>query len=274
MSQWVYEYICVKRNVMNARILFLIILFLPIFSGYSTEDWGRTGHRATGEIAEKHLTKKARRAIKKLLNGESLALASTFADEIKSDPLFKPYGPWHYVNFPFEETYETYPKSEKGDIIVAINRCISILKDETSNNAIKAFHLKMLVHLMGDLHQPLHIGLAEDRGGNDFQVQWFSEGTNLHAVWDTKMIDSYKMSYTELASNRAQLSQAQLQAIQAGTVLDWMKESRELCKTIYAQSKVGDELRYEYMYLNMNLARTQLQKGGIRLAVILNQLFQ
>jgi len=138
---------------------------------------------------------------------------------------------------------------------------------------MQIFHHKMLVHLMGDLHQPLHAGMADDRGGNDFQVRWFDEGTNLHAVWDTKMIDSYKMSYTELAKNRAQLSQAQLDYISSGTVLDWMNESRELCKNVYSTTKAGDELSYRYMYAYMDIVRDQLQKGGIRLAVVLNDIF-
>ncbi|MEM7186196.1 MAG: S1/P1 nuclease [Bacteroidota bacterium] len=237
------------------------------------DDWGRNGHRATGQIAEAHLSAKARKAIDKLLNGESLAMVSTYADEIRSDTTYRKYGPWHYVNYPFDSTYEAHPKSEKGDIIVAINTCISVLKDNESTQRDKVFHLKMLVHFIGDLHQPLHIGMAEDRGGNDFQVQWFDEGTNLHVVWDTKMIDSYNMSYSELADNRARLTEEQLEFIQSGTVLDWMQESRELCKNLYTTAKVGDALGYRYMYAYMDILRTQLQKGGIRLAAVLNDIF-
>lgn len=258
---------------MKATLLLWICLLGCCFPMTASDDWGRNGHRATGEIAEAHLTAKAKRAINKLLNGKSLALISTYADEIKSDTSYRKFGPWHYVNFPFDKTYQTHPKSEKGDIIMAINNCISVLKLKTSTKAEKIFHLKMLVHLMGDLHQPLHIGLSEDRGGNDFQVQWFDEGTNLHAVWDTKLIDSYKMSYTELAANRAQLTQARLDFIRSGTVIDWMNESRELCKNVYSTAKVGDELSYRYMYAYMDIVRSQLQKGGIRLAAVLNDIF-
>lgn len=258
---------------MKATLLLWTCIIGFCFTTNARDDWGRNGHRTTGEIAEAHLTAKAKRGIDKLLNGASLALVSTYADEIKSDTSYRKFSPWHYVNFPFDKTYQTHPKSDKGDIIVAINTCISVLKNKSSTKSEKVFYLKMLVHLIGDMHQPLHIGLSEDRGGNDFQVQWFDEGTNLHAVWDTKLIDSYKMSYTELAKNRSKLSKAQLDYIRSGTVIDWMNESRELCKNIYSTTKVGDELSYRYMYAYMDIVRSQLQKGGIRLAVVLNEIF-
>ena len=258
---------------MRQPILLSFLVFLITMTSIAADDWGRNGHRATGAIAEKYLTKKAKRNIANLLNGQSIAMVSTYADEIKSDSKYRKYGPWHYVNFPFDETYETHPKNEKGDIIVAINTCIEKLKDESVSEEEKIFHLKLLVHFIGDLHQPLHIGLAEDKGGNDFQVRWFNEGTNLHTVWDTKMIEEYEMSYSELALNAEELSNSQLNTIQSGTVIDWMYESRALCKDIYSQTEKGDKLWYPYMYEYMDVLRGQLQKGGIRLAKVLNEIF-
>lgn len=254
-----------------------IILFVTtvcIFSSSNAaEDWGRNGHRATGEIAQKHLTRKAKKEIKKLLEGASLALVSTYADEIKSDEAYRAYGPWHYVNFPFGGTYKASEKNPKGDIIVAISTCVEVLKSPLSTSEEKAFHLKLLVHFIGDLHQPLHIGIAEDKGANDFQVRWFDEGTNLHSVWDTKMIESYNMSYSELASNDSSFSQEEITAIRRGTVLDWMYESRALCENIYATTTKGDKLGYNYMYEYVPVVRKQLEKGGIRLASLLNEIF-
>ena len=147
------------------------------------------------------------------------------------------------------------------------------LKDKNSSNKDKAFHLKMLVHFIGDLHQPLHIGKAGDRGGNDIKVQWFYKDTNLHAVWDSKMIDGYGMSYTELAISAQKLSKQQLEFIQNGTPVDWMNDSRKLCEEVYTSAEVGENLRYRYSYDYMDTVRLQLQKGGIRLATILNDIF-
>ena len=256
----------------NFQIL-LLSFFLCLQTVNASEDWGKTGHRATGEIAQKYLTKKAQRAIDKLLKGQSLAFVANYGDDIKSDDAYRSYSPWHYVNFPFDATYETHPKSEKGDLIQGISTCIETLKSENSTEAEKIFHLKMLVHFIGDLHQPLHVGLAEDKGGNDRQVRWFKDGTNLHRVWDTTMIEDYNLSYTELAANANKLSNAQLQQLQKGSVIDWMYESRGLCLEIYDNTDIGDKLGYSYMYDYVNVVRSQLQKGGIRLSVLLNDIF-
>lgn len=256
----------------------LLILFLTILmSGveiYAAEDWGSTGHRATGEIASNHISKKTKRAIEKLLDGQSLAFVSTYGDEIKSDDNYRKYGPWHYVNFPFGSSYTETPKSERGDLVMGIEKCIAVLKDDKSTKESKVFHLKMLVHFIGDLHQPMHIGIADDKGGNDFQVRWFGDGTNLHSVWDTKMIESYNMSYSELAANSQKLSKHQLAEIQKGNLLDWVNESREVCNDIYAETSSGEKLGYQYMYKYVPVVRSQLQKGGIRLASILDSIFK
>lgn len=235
-------------------------------------DWGKKGHRVTGAIAEKYLTRKTKKALDELLDGQSLALVSTYGDEIKSDKAYKKYGPWHYVNVPFNSTYEKHPKSDRGDIIMGINKCISVIKDKSATKDNRAFYLRLLVHLVGDLHQPLHVGLGSDKGGNDFQVRWYNEGTNLHSVWDTKMLESYGMSYTELADNTERLSKEQLKILQSGTVLDWMKDSRTLVKDIYVHTEQGEKLGYKYMYDYFNILREQLQKGGVRLAQLLNDI--
>jgi len=177
------------------------------------------------------------------------------------------------VNFPFDSTYESHSKSEKGDIYTAIHKCLEVLKDDHAPKDQKAFHLKLLVHFLGDLHQPLHVGMADDRGGNQFQVQWFDEGTNLHRVWDEEIIESYQMSYLELVANSPSLSERQISAIQNGSVKDWMYESRTLCEQIYRTTKSGDNLGFLYMYDYVNVVRHQLQKGGLRLAKLLNDVF-
>ncbi|GAA4274395.1 S1/P1 nuclease [Aquimarina gracilis] len=259
---------------MNIRNTVLIIITLFSLNSFSASfDWGKTGHRVTGEIAEVHLTKKAKRAISSLLDGHGLAFVSTFADEIKSDKNYKGYSPWHYVNFPFDKKYGEDKPSEFGDLVQGINKCIAVLKDTTSTIEDRQFYLKMLVHFIGDLHQPLHVGRGEDKGGNDIQIQWFNEGSNLHRVWDSDMIDYYGMSYTELSLNRDELSETQIEEIKKGSILDWIHESQGLAKKVYATANVGEKLKYEYMYYNFPIVRKQLQKGGIRLAKVLNDIF-
>lgn len=258
---------------MKKFVLIPILFFVTFSPLIASEDWGKTGHRVIGEIADTYLSKKAEREISKLLNGQSLALVSNHGDDIKSDRAYDSYGPWHYVNFPFGEKYETHSKSEKGDIIQGIAECIAVLKNDKSSKEDKVFHLKMLVHFIGDLHQPLHIGIEDDKGGNDFQVRWFNDGTNLHTLWDSKLIGHFDMSYSELAANANVLTKAQVEEIKKGTVLDWTYESRALCENIYANTEVGEKLGYNYAYEYMDTLRLQLQKGGIRLAGLLNEIF-
>lgn len=254
--------------------LLLSFLFLNTTSNEELLFWGQNGHRATAKIAETHLSKKAKKNINKLLNGKSLAFISTYADEIKSDRKYRSFSPWHYVNMGLEEDYKSSKKNPKGDLVTGITTCIAVLKNPQSTDENKEFHLKMLVHLIGDLHQPLHIGRKDDKGGNTIQVQWFGKGTNLHTVWDTKMIEQWNMSYIELAANADKLSKKQLETIQKGSVVDWVNEVHQITKQVYNSAKNGDKLKYRYSYDYFGIVRTQIQKGGIRLAWILNNIYK
>lgn len=257
------------------KYFFITILFLTHFIAQPNEkiDWGQTGHRVVGEVASQHLTKKAKNKIDALLNGMSLAVASTYADEIKSDRNYNTYRAWHYVNIPFDKKYNEIEPNKDGDIIKGIEQCIKVLKAKDSPKEDKTFYLKLLIHFIGDLHQPLHLGLEEDKGANDFQVRWFNEGTNLHRVWDSQMIDSYQMTYTELTGNLPRISEEEKQKIQQGTVLEWVENERELTKKVYKSATTGEKLGYRYMYDHFSTVKTQLQKGGLRLAKILNDIF-
>ncbi|WP_457609752.1 S1/P1 nuclease [Lutibacter sp.] len=251
----------------------IIVLFVTTQVSATTPYWGKTGHRTIGKIANQYLKNKTKHKIAELLNGQSLALVSTFADDIKSDKRYNEFYSWHYVNMPFDVDYEHSEKNPKGDLITGIAKCKAVIKDKNSTKEEKVFYLKMLVHLIGDLHQPMHTGRKEDKGGNMIQVQWFGVGTNLHAVWDTKMINQFDMAYTELANNADRISKEQVKYLQEGGIVDWANETHKLGIQAYASVKVGENLRYGYMYNHFALVRSQLQKGGIRLAKVLNELF-
>ena len=253
--------------------LLLILLFTSSVIFANTNFWGPTGHRTAGEIAEKHLTKRTLKKIDKLLQGESLAFVSTFADQIKSDRRYDKFYSWHYVNMPIDGNYETWMKNPQGDVVSGIQHCLKILKDETSSTEDKRFFLKMLVHLVADLHQPLHVGRKEDKGGNTIQVQWFNKGTNLHRVWDEDMIREWGMSYVELADNAKDLTKEEIKQLQEGTIIDWMNDTHKLTGKVYNSVEVGENLRYRYSYDYFPIVRTQLQKSGIRLAKLLNDIF-
>ena len=264
---------------MKTYILYIFtFVFIGNFSMSTNSEaemvWGNTGHRAVGEIATKHLSKRVQRKINKLLDGQSLAMVSTYGDDIKSDNAYRKYSTWHYVNLNDDETYQSSKKNPQGDLVTGIEKCKQVLLDVNASKADKAFHLKMLVHLIGDLHQPMHVGRVSDRGGNDFQVRWFNGGTNMHRVWDSDMINSFNMTYSELASNTAMLNTAQIKELQKGSVVDWVNETKELAQVAYGSAKTGEKLGYRYMYDHFKTVRSQLQKGGIRLAKVLTEVLK
>ncbi len=252
------------------HLLLLSLCLVLLVPTNANVKWGKTGHRTVGAIADNYLTARSKRMIKKLLNHESLAFVSTYPDEIKADDRFSQFYTWHYINMPLDADYDASKQHPDGDLVSGIAHCKAVLQNPDATPEDKAFYLRMLVHLIGDLHQPMHIGLAEDRGGNDFKVQWFYKDTNLHSVWDTKMIDDYGMSYTELAANADYLTKAEVKAIQQGTVIDWVNETHILTREVYANVEQGENLRHKYSYAYLHVARTQLQKAGIRLAEVLN----
>ena len=173
-------------------ILKLLIIY-NFFLGYFLSNdilWGKTGHRVVAEVASKYISKNTRISLDEILQGQSLAYVSTYADEIKSDKKYFKYNAWHYANLNLNETYQSSYKNPNGDIVKAIKKCTEILKSKFSTKKEKQFYLKLLVHFVGDLHQPLHLGKKEDKGGNDIDILWFGKKSNLHRLWDSDIIDS------------------------------------------------------------------------------------
>ena len=256
-------------------ILGLICIFLFPIQGISNPlpEWSKTGHRVIGAVAQKHLNRKARKTIEKILQGETLAEVSNYADAIKSDRNYGRFSPWHYVNFPADARYLDSEPAAEGDVVMGIEKCITILKDPGTSEEDAVFYLKMLVHLVGDLHQPMHVGKLEDKGGNDIQVQWFGRGSNLHRVWDANLIDDYGMSYTELAESLPRWDREKIKRVMEGTVYDWVEEVQEVTNRVYASAESGEKLSYRYRYVWWDTVEEQLLVGGLRLAAVLNAIY-
>ncbi len=251
--------------------IFHVIIFL-FLSNINLTYWGPTGHRVVGEIAEQNISEKTKKEIAKILDGESLAYIAFYADEIKSDRKYDKYYSWHFINFDLDENYMDTPPSDKGDLYTAINKCIDVLKDISIDKETKAFHLKLLVHFIGDLHQPLHLGQEIDRGANRISVKWFGSNTNLHSVWDSKMIDGYKMSYSEMAYNLQKTRENNSKEFQREDLIKWIDEIHHYTQEIY-KSLDDTNLGYEYQYNNFDTVKNMLSIGGYRLARILDYIF-
>lgn len=250
------------------RIITAIIVLLITSPAFG---WGPTGHRVTGWIAEKHLTKKAKKELQRILGDQSLAMASTWMDEIRSDSTYDYMGDWHWVTVPHGQTYQTSEKNPNGDIIQTIERIINALKSKKLSAKEEAENVKILIHLIGDIHQPLHVGLGNDRGGNDIKVSWFRSESNLHRVWDSDMIDDTKLSYTELAESLDKPDATKIAAWQKNDARDWATESISYRDAVYNYG--NGKLGYKYSYLNFHIVRHRLLQAGIRLAGVLNDIY-
>lgn len=247
------------------------ISILLVLSSPSALSWGLTGHRIVGEIAQRYLEKTAFKNIQKLAVKESLAIMSNWPDFIKSDRSFDFAYTWHYVTIPDGQNYEQIVKDPKGDIVEAIGRMIAILKDKQKSQEQKLQALKFLVHFVGDIHQPLHVGKAEDRGGNDTKVKWFGKEVNLHHLWDEELIEFQKLSYTEYATSIDIVDKLTIKTWMKDDINVWIKESMDLRSTVYDVGK--GSLSYEYNFKNVTHLNRRLLQAGVRLAAILNEIF-
>ena len=250
------------------HIFLLAFVFLITVEAFG---WGATGHRVTGFIAEKHLNAKARKKLRELLGQESLAIASTWMDDVRSDSTYDYMTDWHWVTIETGQTYDQSAKNKNGDIIMTIERIIGELKSKKLDRKKEIEAIKILIHLIGDIHQPLHVGCCDDAGGNRVKVSWFRSDTNLHTVWDTNMIDGTKLSYTELGESLGMPDQATVKRFQSAGVRDWATESMSHRKQVY---DIGTgSLSYDYAYQNMPLVNQRLLQAGVRLAGILNEIY-
>lgn len=256
-----------------------LLLFLFVLLPQQTYGWGKNGHRIVGLIAERHLTEAAKAGLEPLLGGDTLPEVTTWADEMRSSPedfWQNDSSRWHYINLDQWQEFKQYqarlPYTETvTNIYEAMLRCITVLQSDQSSQSEKQKHLRFLTHLVGDAHQPMHAGRAADRGGNSITLYFFGERTNLHSLWDTKLIESEQLSFTEFTDFIDTQDHKLIGKYLNTPISDWLKESHQLATQIYAV-KPGD-YRWQYLYDHMPTVKQRLQEGGIRLAGILNFLF-
>lgn len=255
---------------------FVLIVFLLISSNASA--WGTTGHRVIAEIAENHLSCKAKRQIKKIIGEQPLAYWANYPDFLKSNPDWKMADSWHYINFPSGLTKLDFEENLNNSSDENLYKRSLILIEELKNKNItqekKLENLYFLIHLIGDAHQPLHVGREEDLGGNKIQVEWFRDTTNLHSLWDTKLVDFQNYSYTEYAQVLDFHDKKFNKNLTEGNLNNWLFDSYQKSEIIYSQAKSGDKLSYKYNFDNVAILEEQLLKGGLRLAKVLNEIFK
>lgn len=251
----------------------LVLFYIPMQS----MAWGMLGHRISGQIAENYLTPKAKATIRAIL-GESVAMASNWADFIKSDSTYKYLYDWHFADldkkFTYPELVEYFKNDKDVDAYTRINFMIAELKKKNLPKEKKLLYLRVLIHVVEDVHQPFHTGHRADKGGNDIKLTWFGENTNLHSIWDSKLIDYQQLSYTEYTAAIDNSTAAQRAAWQKAPMVQWFFESNQIAERAYAELQGKDiKSAYVYNFNHITEVNQRLLMGGIRLAGLLNQLF-
>lgn len=257
---------------MKKITLFILLTFFLISDALP---WGQTGHRAIGKIAMNHLSKRAKKQLAVIMGHESLAIASTWMDEVRSDNSYDYMTDWHWVTIPDGSSYDVTEKNPNGDIIATLERIIQELSTQKNIMPVEKQreYIRILAHLVGDIHQPLHVGTGLDRGGNDARVTWFWDTeTNLHSVWDSRIIAHKELSYTELAAAVDHTLKSDIEQWQRDSVRDWARESMSYRKSIYNLPD-DNNLAYRYVFDNWDIVQLRIQQAGIRLAGVMNMIY-
>lgn len=236
--------------------------------------WGQKGHDTVAAIAERHFTEATADSVRAIFNGLSPVYWSNWLDNASYQPDYAYTKTWHYKNIDAGQDYDSVPPLPTGDVVTAIREQIALLTSEASTPAQKELALKILIHVVGDLHQPMHMGHASDRGGNQVQVRFFDQGTNLHSVWDGRLPNAgHSWTYTEWADQLDRLSPEAQAAETSGNVDDWARQSHEIATRIYDYFPSGSRISYNQIAYWTPTVEKQLLRGGLRLAKILNAIF-
>ncbi|MDH3404567.1 MAG: S1/P1 nuclease [Acidobacteriota bacterium] len=263
--------------------------------------WGANGHRVVAAVAASRLTPEARRALAGILGTRELAQVANWPDHVRSERPWELADSWHYVNVDDDRRLAAVLDAagetlEPDNVVEAIGYLTAVLRGSPAetehftalleqagagrlDDSLAATAAAFVVHLVGDLHQPLHVGRGDDRGGNQIAVNWFGEPSNLHSVWDSGLVDREALSYTELTAFLEQELAGREAEWRAGTPADWAAESRQLRSEVYEIWTRTDrtnhlpDLAWQYSHDHIGTVKQRLFQAGVRLAMLLNATF-
>lgn len=249
------------KNTLTALLLLL--------AATTSFAWGRKGHTMVAQIAFSYLDEPTKKNVLSYLDGMTLEEAANWMDDIKSDKKTAFMKPFHYANFPKGTKAADH---DGGNIVSILNTTILDLsgKDKMTREEIKT-NILFLFHLAGDLHQPLHVGYGNDKGGNTVQLNYKTRGTNLHSFWDSGIIEDQTISLSDCI-NAVPYSPDELKAVKKLNVVGWSQESRELLDTVYGYG--NPKVSEKYVTDSSKIIEKQIQKAGIRLGMLLNLFFK
>jgi hypothetical protein len=259
----------INKKIIRAAIVAALFCIPTLASA-----WGTLGHRIIGEMSETLLTDKAKERIEAVLSNASIAMVANWGDEVRSDPNYDYTADWHYTNLDADLSRAAFDtlalKQDSGKNIYSVAALTNHLRETPSDTAM----LKMLIHLVGDMHCPLHLGHASDRGANTIRLRWFRNETNLHSLWDSGLIDSQKLSYTEYAAHLQRIYTLEAPAFDSdlNTILDWAWDIYNDAQAIYLSVNQTTQ-PYVYLYIYKSMWEKDLVRAAEHLAILLNHIY-
>lgn len=252
---------------------FLTVILLSLIT-LNALAWSQKGHDVTAYIAEQHLTPATKAAVDSMLDCKSIVYWANWLDNASHQRPLAYTKTWHYKNVDQDVRYEEAPANPAGDAVTAIKSRIEILNDPEATPQERDLALKILIHVVGDMHMPLHMGHATDLGGNRIKVKFFNRETNLHSAWDSSLPEAaHKWSYTEWQQQIDRLKPAQQAEVISGTVDDWAKETVAIAADVYTYFLPGANISYNDIAHWTPVIEQQFVRGGLRLAHLLNTIF-
>ena len=285
-----------RPATLGAGVLVLLALSPPPAYG-----WGSNGHRITAQIAEDRLSALARERVRALIGDQRLAQIANWPDFIRSEPGWKFLDTWHYATVEDGQALgEVLARDAKtpapDNVVEAIEFFAGILRGDAAKarlfwelmakngveplaGSLEATALSFVVHLVGDVHQPLYVGRGGDRGGNNVAVNWFDGQSNLHSLWDSGLVDGEKLSFTEYADFLERELGATAGQWRGSGPADWAEESIRARGQIYeiwqrtSRTNLLPDLGWDYSHDSIGLVNRRLFQGGVRLAEQLDSIF-
>jgi len=258
-----------KKNI------FLIFVFIPVFLAA----WGFEGHKTVANIAWNELNPDVQKAAMELLSfsGDSSFIeVAVWADNIKRLDKFRYANTFHYVNIPAAgESYAKDRDCPDGTCLTyVIPGYIETLSDKSASDSLRNEALKFLIHFVGDVHQPMHTGLPEDRGGNDVHLNYHSRNVNLHGLWDYEMLNDNITDYLAYADRLHKVDESfPMQATLAVTdPVEWTNESFQIGRNFAYSVSQGDTVNSDYEKKALQYIETRITQAGYRLAFLLNNI--